>query len=102
MSQFQLIGFQVPGVGLRTLNQGLSGSVQYVYSDTTTTLTGSTDNGNYTFFWDSGTVTIDGVTYDVSGKVTTISCRVNVVEKDGSSSSSTNKVTIIGSFRFHP
>ncbi len=102
LSQFQLIGFQVPGVGLRTLNQGLSGSVQYVYSDTTTTLTGSTDNGNYTFFWDSGTVTIDGVTYDGSGKVTTISGRVNVVEKDGSSSSSTNKVTIIGSFRFHP
>ena len=102
LNQFQLIGFQVPGVGPRTLNQGLSGSVQYVYSDTTTTLTGSTDNGNYTFFWESGTVTIDGVTYDGSGKVTTISGRVNVVEKDSSSSSSTNKVTIVGSFRFHP
>jgi hypothetical protein len=93
--QIRLTNFQVPGPGVRTLSQGIPGSLVESFSD----VNGSVVILNYLFEWESGTINVDEADYAPDGTVRGFSGRINMIAK---SPASTARVSLVGSFRFHP
>lgn len=93
--------FQINGVGVRP--KVGSGTVSWLFSDVTANSSGgSTIHASFLFDWESGNVIIDDIEYDNNAAIVAYSGRLDIVAKNSTSSSSTERVRIVGSFRVKP